>query len=97
LQDYFFEFARTFVPEGVHKHNADALAFADWLADRLDGADRDAAALDRAALGLFHRLDGNAARTRGGPSAAIVRANGVWVLFVRAPGSARFRTVRVLR
>jgi hypothetical protein len=95
FRDLFFEFARTFVPGGVHKHNADAMAFASRLTKRLDGASRDAAALDRAALGLFHRLAGNSATVRVGPAVALVRVSGAWVLFLRAPGSARFRTFRV--
>jgi hypothetical protein len=91
----FFEFARAFVPEGVHKHNADALAFATWLTKRLDGASRDAVALDRAALGLFHRLAGNGATARRGPAIALLRVSGAWALLLRAPGSARFRTLRI--
>jgi hypothetical protein len=95
FRSLFFEFAKTFIPEGVHKHNADALAYANWLAERFDGASRDAAALDRAVLGLFHRLEGNRASARRGLSIKLIRASGTWILMFRAPGSARYRTLRV--
>jgi hypothetical protein len=95
FRQLFFEFATTFVPEGVHKHTADALAFASRLTARLDGAARGAAALDRAALGLFYRPAGNGASARRGPAVAVVRADGAWVLLLRAFGSARFRAFRL--
>jgi hypothetical protein len=92
LRERFFEFARGFVPEGVHKHRADALAFASWLAAALEGDARDAARFDRAALGLFFRLEGAAARRRPGPAVAIVRAGGRRRVLVRLPGSEQYRT-----
>ncbi len=91
LRERFFEFARDFTPEGVHKHHADALAFAAHLTPSLD-----AARFDAAVLGLFHRLDGRSAVARTGPAVALVRLDGRRALLLRARRSARFRVVRLI-
>lgn len=90
LRERFFAFTSGFTPEGVHKHHADALAFAAHLTPTLD-----AARLDAAVLGLFHRLDGRSAVARAGPAVALVRMDGRRALLLRARRSSRFRFVRL--
>ena len=93
LADAFLEFAREFVPEGVHKHHADAMAFAAWMAGRSDHEVRDAARFERARLGLFFRLEGCEARRRRGVAIALARRGGRRVLLYRMGDSSRFRVV----
>jgi hypothetical protein len=88
LGERFAAFARDFLPEGVHKHRADALAFAAAL-------EGDAARFDLAVLSLFHRLEGRAARPRPGPAVAFARLGARRVLLVRGRRSSRYRTVRL--
>lgn len=92
----FLSFAASFVPQGLHKHHADAMAFARRLSDTLDGDDRDAALFDLAALGLFFRLHFDTALPRRGPSIALARRNGRRFLLVRGRGATRFQAVRFL-
>lgn len=95
FRDRFLAFARGFVPEGVHKHHADAIAFAREAGRALEGEACDAARFDLARIGLFFRLDGGAAVPRPGPAAALVRRGGRRVLLLRARGSSRLRAVRL--
>jgi hypothetical protein len=83
LRERFLAFASAFLPSGVHKHAADALAFADALGD--------AGRFDRAALGLFWRLEGTAARPRRGLAVAFVHGT----LLVRWPGADRYRGIPI--
>jgi hypothetical protein len=91
LRARFLNFAREFVPEGVYKHHADALAFAGSLVDRLEGAPRRAAAFDGAVLGLFYRPRGRGAVARRGPAVALVRVEHGVALLTRMRGSSRYR------
>ena len=94
LADAFLEFAREFVPEGVQKHHADAMAFAAWAAERAEGESRDAARFERARLGLFFRLEGREARRRGrGLAVALARRGGRRLLLYRMGDSSRFGVV----
>lgn len=79
LRERFLAFAAGFLPAGLHKHVADALAFSSALGD--------AGRFDRAALGLFWRLEGTAATPRRGLAVALVRGT----LLVRWPGSERYQ------
>jgi hypothetical protein len=91
--DMFFEFARAFVPEGVHKHHADAIRFAGWVAERADREVGNAARFERARLGLFFRLEGCEARRRRGVAIALARRGGRRVLLYRLGDSSRFGVV----
>lgn len=93
----FEEFARSFVPEGVRKHHADALAFAAWVERRVDGAAREGARYERARLGLFYRLEGREAVARRGPAIALVRHHGRRRLLLRSRNAERFFSIPVLR
>jgi hypothetical protein len=94
LRALFLEFAGDFVPEGTHKHRADALAFAEYAAGRLCGQAREAARFDLAVQRLFFRLDGAAALPRSGPALAVARRDGRRVLLVRPWKSARYRSIQ---
>jgi hypothetical protein len=87
----FLEFAREFVPSGVDKHPADAMAFAGRVASSATGP--EVARFERSALGLFYRLDGTAAYPRRGPSVAFVRLDGRRALLWRSRDAARYRTL----
>ena len=81
LGERFFAVAPGFLPSGVYKHVADAMAFAAALGD--------VGRFDRAALGLFWRLEGTAATPRRGLAVAL--AGGT--LLVRWPGADGYRAL----
>jgi hypothetical protein len=89
LRRRFLVFAAGFLPEGVNKHRADALAYAGSLGE--------VGRFDHAALRLFWHLDGHGARARRGPAVVVMRDGSVVWLLVRARDASRYWSWRVVR